>query len=440
MTVGVVTRPFKFEGKRRRKHADAGIARLKEHVDTLIVIPNDRLLKIATPELSMLDAFKLADNVLVNAVRGISDIINVPGTINVDFADVKTIMASMGHALMGIGTASGEDRATEAARKAISSPLLEDVDIEGATGILINITAGEKISLVEINNACSIIETAAHEDANIIFGAVIDENMNDELRITVIATGFPISEDDDYLVTPQKSSIVKPPQRFQSPRATVKQPAPQLREHPDSYNQILNQKKQDSLTSRSGASETPVSQQAPDLASPAVETSKDERSASDLDSVRDEDLTLWTMKQAGEEPEVDDSIRAEPKAEEPSINLFASTDNSPSPPRQEEIENRTNFTNPKPSERTLTLESETASDSIKNPAPKAPSPSEKKTPESPGENPFLPGDQEHLSDAIDKRIDEALELAEKVRSIERKEDDLDIPAFLRDGHKNIELT
>ena len=194
LTVAVVTKPFAFEGKRRRKHAEQGVARLRECVDTLITIPNQRLLQIATPDLSMLDAFKLADNVLVNAVRGISDIINTPGLINVDFADVKTVMSSMGHALMGIGYGAGADRALSAAKQAIASPLLEDVDIEGATGILINITAGTNVSIMEVNNACMVIQEAAHEDANIIFGAVIDAELGDEIRITVIATGFPVED------------------------------------------------------------------------------------------------------------------------------------------------------------------------------------------------------------------------------------------------------
>ncbi len=190
LTVAVVTKPFLFEGKRRRTHAEIGIERLRENVDTLIVIPNERLLEIATPDLSLIGAFKLADNVLVNAVRGISDIINIPGTINVDFADVKTIMSSTGQALMGIGYAAGKNRAVEAAQQAISSPLLDDIDIEGASGILINITAGENISLLEVNEACTIIQESSHEDANIIFGAVIDPKMQDEIRVTVIATGF----------------------------------------------------------------------------------------------------------------------------------------------------------------------------------------------------------------------------------------------------------
>ena len=195
LTVGVVTKPFLFEGKRRKKFCDQGIERLKEHVDTLITIPNQKLLQVASPDLSMIEAFNMADTVLVNAVKGISDIINVPGTINVDFADVKTVMSSMGLALMGIGIAEGENRATEAAKQAISSPLLEDVDIEGATGILINITAGPNLSLMEVNEACSIIQEAAHDESNLVFGAVIDHELTNEIRVTVIATGFP-SEDE----------------------------------------------------------------------------------------------------------------------------------------------------------------------------------------------------------------------------------------------------
>ena len=206
LTVGVVTKPFDFEGKRRRKYAEMGIARLRECVDTLITIPNQRLLQLATPDLTMIGAFKLADDVLVNAVKGISDIINIPGTINVDFADVKTVMSGMGLALMGIGAASGEGRAREAAIRAISSPLLEDVDIEGATGLLINISAGSKVTLLEVNEACSIIQDAAHEDANIIFGAVIDENLGDEIRVTVIATGFPSEYGEKSVVKEVKTA------------------------------------------------------------------------------------------------------------------------------------------------------------------------------------------------------------------------------------------
>src|SRR2546427_5219602 len=189
LTVGVVTKPFLFEGKRRLKQADHGIAELKNAVDTLITIPNQRLLAVADERTTLLDTFKKADEVLLNAVQGISDLITVPGLINVDFADVKTIMAWMGRALMGTGRASGERRAIEAAQQAISSPLLEDVSINGATGILINITGGPDLTLFEVNEASSLIQEAAHEEANIIFGSVIDPNIYDERRITVIATG-----------------------------------------------------------------------------------------------------------------------------------------------------------------------------------------------------------------------------------------------------------
>lgn len=190
LTVAVVTKPFQFEGKRRNLQAEEGIALLREVVDTLIVVPNQRLLSLGGRNLSLLEAFKKADDILYQAVKGISDLIIVPGLINLDFADVKNIMSDMGMALMGTGIASGENRAVEAAQRAISSPLLEDNTIQGAQGILLNITGGPDLSLVEVNEASTLIQAEAHEDANIIFGTVIDENMTDEIRITVIATGF----------------------------------------------------------------------------------------------------------------------------------------------------------------------------------------------------------------------------------------------------------
>ncbi len=190
LTVGVVTKPFGFEGKKRGKQAVEGIQRLEASVDTLIVIPNNRLLALVGQQTSMVEAFRKADSVLLNAVQGISDLMTVPGLINVDFADVRTIMKDMGRALMGTGVGTGKRRATEAAEMAISSPLLEDVNIEGATGILINITGGPDLTLHEVNEASSLIQQAAHEDANIIFGSVIDPNLSEEVRITVIATGF----------------------------------------------------------------------------------------------------------------------------------------------------------------------------------------------------------------------------------------------------------
>lgn len=190
LTVGVMTKPFSFEGSRRRRIADQGLLQLQGCVDTLITIPNQRLLAIAGENTSIIDAFRKADEVLLYAVQGISDLITIGGLVNVDFADVKTIMSNMGLALMGTGRASGPQRAREAAEMAISSPLLEDVSINGATGILLNVTGGPDLSLFEINEASTLIQEAAHEDANIIFGAVIDPEMRDEIKLTVIATGF----------------------------------------------------------------------------------------------------------------------------------------------------------------------------------------------------------------------------------------------------------
>ncbi|HEX9051244.1 MAG TPA: cell division protein FtsZ, partial [Anaeromyxobacter sp.] len=190
LTVGVVTRPFLFEGNKRRKHAEQGLADLKDAVDTLIVIPNQRLLSVAGENMSLADAFKRADEVLLNAVQGISDIITVHGLVNVDFADVRTIMSEKGMALMGTGRSSGEKRAIEAMQAAISSPLLEDVTLDGATGLLVNITGGPELTLNEVNEAVTMAQSAADAEANIIFGSVIDERLGDEVKITVIATGF----------------------------------------------------------------------------------------------------------------------------------------------------------------------------------------------------------------------------------------------------------
>ena len=190
LTVAVVTKPFIFEGKRRQRSAEKGLEEIKKYVDTLITIPNQRLLSISDENLSLVDSFKKADEVLLHAAKSISDLITIPGLINLDFADVKTIMSEMGMAFMGMGVASGENKATEAAQKAISSPLLEDISINGAQGLLINITGGNDLTLHEVNDASSMIQEEAHEDANIIFGAVIDPKMEGEVRITVIATGF----------------------------------------------------------------------------------------------------------------------------------------------------------------------------------------------------------------------------------------------------------
>lgn len=190
LTVAVVTKPFQFEGRRRMQQAENGLRELRECVDTVITIPNERLLHTVEKNSSLGESFGVADDVLRQAVQGISDLITVPGLINLDFADVKSIMAGMGMALMGAGRASGENRAIEATQQAISSPLLEEATIEGAKGVLINITGGPDLTLYEVNTASTIIREAADEDANIIFGAVIDENMRDEMKITVIATGF----------------------------------------------------------------------------------------------------------------------------------------------------------------------------------------------------------------------------------------------------------
>lgn len=190
LTIGVVTKPFTFEGKKRNRHADQGIDELRANVDTLIVIPNQKLLTVSAEKTPLLETFKKADNVLLHAVQGISDLINIRGLINLDFADIRTVMANKGMALMGTGRATGENRAIEAATNAISSPLLENVSIDGAMGIIINVTGGPDLSLYEVNEASTLITEAADENAEIIFGAVIDESLTDEVRVTVIATGF----------------------------------------------------------------------------------------------------------------------------------------------------------------------------------------------------------------------------------------------------------
>jgi len=189
LTIGVVTRPFSFEGRRRAQQAEAGISRLREFVDTLIVIPNDRLLAIATEKTSLVQAFRMADDILLSGVRGITDLITTPGVINTDFADVRTIMRSAGTAIMGIGQASGEGRAEAAARQAMNSPLLE-TSIDGAKGILLNVAGGQDLGLLEVNEAAQIVQASASEEANIIFGSVIDDTLEDQVKVTVIAAGF----------------------------------------------------------------------------------------------------------------------------------------------------------------------------------------------------------------------------------------------------------
>ncbi|QJC52495.1 cell division protein FtsZ [Paenibacillus albicereus] len=221
LTVGVVTRPFTFEGRKRSNQAELGIEALKEKVDTLIIIPNDRLLEIVDKKTPMLEAFREADNVLRQAVQGISDLIAVPGLINLDFADVKTIMTERGSALMGIGIATGENRAAEAARKAIQSPLLE-TSIDGARGVIMNITGGNNLSLYEVNEAAEIVIEASDPEVNMIFGAIIDEDLKDEIKVTVIATGFEHKASPTPVRRPPASAPAPEPSETRQPASSPK--------------------------------------------------------------------------------------------------------------------------------------------------------------------------------------------------------------------------
>jgi cell division protein FtsZ len=229
LTVAVVTRPFTFEGRKRANAADLGIKNLRERVDAIIVVPNDKLIDIAGDNLSLMESFKFADNVLLQGVQGISDLIVVPGTINIDFADVKTIMSTAGSALMGIGISEGENRAVTAAQQAISSPLLES-SIQGARGVLLNITAGSDVGLGEVNKACSIIQEAVDPDANIIFGTAINEEMGEKIKITVIATGF--GEEARAALDPKKRIIEElrtvTNRPIEQPQIPVQQPVQQV--------------------------------------------------------------------------------------------------------------------------------------------------------------------------------------------------------------------
>jgi cell division protein FtsZ len=223
LTVGIVTRPFSFEGRRRADQATRGIEELAAKVDTLVVIPNDRLLGMVERRTSIVEAFRLADDVLRQGVQGITDLITVPGLINLDFADVRTVMRESGTALMGIGSAAGENRAAEAARQAISSPLLES-SVEGATGILLNITGGAELGLFEVNEAAEIVSSAADQNANIIFGAVIDEAVGDHIRVTVIATGFDRRPRDDF--GGEQAYLPEPPEPQPPAEETPLRPPP----------------------------------------------------------------------------------------------------------------------------------------------------------------------------------------------------------------------
>jgi cell division protein FtsZ len=229
LTIGVVTRPFTFEGRRRANQAESGIAGLREEVDTLIVIPNDRLLSISDRNVSMMDAFRSADQVLLSGVQGITDLITTPGLINLDFADVKSVMQGAGSALMGIGSSRGEDRAVQAAELAISSPLLE-ASIDGAHGVLLSISGGSDLGLFEINEAARLVQEAAHPEANIIFGAVIDDALGDEVRVTVIAAGFdgggPAKRGDDRALYAASNPARTPVQTFREDAEPVPVGAP----------------------------------------------------------------------------------------------------------------------------------------------------------------------------------------------------------------------
>ena len=240
LTVGVVTKPFKFEGRRRTKQAEEGIQALSEVCDTLIVIPNDRLLQIGDENLSMMEAFRSADEVLLNGVQGITDIITIPGMINVDFADVRSVMFDAGSALMGIGKARGENRALIAAEQAINSPLLEST-MEGAKGVLLSFAGGSDLGLHEVNAAADMVEQRADEDVNLIFGAIIDDNLGDEVRVTVIAAGFDnIKQDTNDVRRPSLSSVPSPEPEPAPTPTPVPEPASssglfEQQQHPPSY-------------------------------------------------------------------------------------------------------------------------------------------------------------------------------------------------------------
>jgi len=225
LTVAVVTKPFAFEGRKRLAQAEIGIKNLKEKVDSLIIIPNDRLLQVAESDTTMIQAFRLADDVLRQGVQGITDLITVPGVINLDFADVKTIMSASGSALMGIGRGTGENRAVQAAQQAISSPLLETT-IGGATGVLINITGGEDLTILEVNQAAEIIAEAADQDAEIIFGTAINPDMKEEIKITVIATGFNRERENQEKIRPPIRQTVAPPSSRTGDNFKVVSPPP----------------------------------------------------------------------------------------------------------------------------------------------------------------------------------------------------------------------
>jgi cell division protein FtsZ len=450
LTVGVVTKPFAFEGKRRRKHSLIGIERLKEHVDTLITIPNQKLLQVVKPNISMIDAFKMADGILVNAVRGISDIINIPGTINVDFADVKTIMSSMGQALMGIGIAGGENRAIEAANQAICSPLLEDVDIEGATGILINITAGENISLLEVNEACMVIQEAAHEDANVIFGTVLDPNAGDQIQITVIATGFPNEQEDDLSASSQQankiiedlsginsfhttqksktnSSLISPhnnPLYHKQTPLTKSSSYPPLTKSTLTNKPITNKQPLTNHTHKKtlSANTTNTHELNSTLSAP---TFKAKEPVFTSDKTFKETLQDTEQKptQATRETSIDQG-QSTPLSKTTPVSPFetnSNTTNSFTPTKQdtteENLTTESNFYTEDRLDEQLTTENK-----------------ESLSMETTKEKNDTSLDHS-LDHGLDQQIDEALKLAERIKTIDCKDDDLDVPTFLRKENK-----
>lgn len=484
LTVAVVTKPFSFEGKRRKRHGEAGISRLRECVDTLITIPNQRLLTLASPDLAMVDAFKMADAVLVNAVKGISEIINTPGIVNVDFADVKAVMSCMGQALMGIGLASGEKRAIEAARQAIRSPLLEDVDIEGATGILINIAAGADVKMVEINEACMLVQEAAHEDANIIFGAVIDEALGDQIRVTVIATGFPIDNAEDDIpdsnkvhsasVSAQNSSRLTAYIQTPQPRAPIQAPItqppyphdPTKRE--DAPAKTVTQTPEVKATSESTL--TSVGLQPPK----EFESSTKNSDLINLDQVHESiDSPLETMFEVANavltpEPKFE-ALTSSTKASGESSHLARLTLDSaalenfcagqvfPSLATANEIKTESRLEGARaivdPKDEILTGVhqpeiSRVGASIFDINGPKDPGLDETKTTVNSASDAAAPleglfeSDPAMLASDIDRRIDEALELAERLNDpeIKREEDDLDVPAFIRNNLKDLSLS
>lgn len=309
LTIGVVTKPFSFEGKKRMRHALHGINDLKESVDTLIVIPNQKLISISHDKTSLLDTFKKADDVLLQAVKGISDLINIRGLINLDFADIRTVMSSQGMAIMGTGAATGDNRAVEAATQAISSPLLENISIDGATGIIINITGGKDLSLHEVDEASTLITEAAHEDAEIIFGAVIDEALGDEVRVTVIATGFgaevvKIAGPNVYNYQVQHApQYPAHPQYFQQPTPQY-QPAVQQHQHQQHQSQpqmpMMNPNMQPSQQMAPPVPQQPMAQSQmvppPVQYSPSAPTEENQDLGMSEDSTSPRDLLLAKAK------------------------------------------------------------------------------------------------------------------------------------------------